>query len=123
MASKMAQLNVRMDPELKAAGDSVLDLYGISPSELIRALWEKIASGEEAFGQVAKALAAEPAVGKPRVIQKEEAMSVADWFAWRFYAFAKELGLDPSTFEPTTDEEFEELLYEEYLEEKYPYEK
>ena len=45
----VTQLNTRMDAQLKAAGDSTLDLYGISPSELIRALWAKIALGEEAL--------------------------------------------------------------------------
>lgn len=124
MASVMAQLNVRMSPELKAAGDSVLDLYGVSPSELIRALWEKIAQGETAFKQVAETLAAEPSAGKPKEVSNEQdGMSVADWFTWRFYAFAEEVGLDPSTFEPSTDEELEDLVYQDYLEEKFPYEK
>ena len=124
MATKMAQLNVRMDPELKAAGDSVLDLYGVSPSELVRALWEKIAKGETSFKQVVETLAAEPAAGKHKVVQYErDGMSFTDWVEWRFNAFAAEVGLDPSTFVPHTDEELEELLYEDYLEEEFPYEK
>lgn len=124
MATKMAQLNVRMDPELKAAGDSVLDLYGVSPSELVRAVWEKIARGGTALIQVAETLTKEPTAGKPKVAKNDrDEMNFTDWVEWRFNAFAAEVDLDPSTFVPHTDEELEELLYEDYLEEEFPYEK
>ena len=39
MATATAQLNVRMDPQLKAAGDAGLAEIGFSPSEAVRALW------------------------------------------------------------------------------------
>ena len=37
---KAAQLNVRIDPDLKAEGDRVLAQIGLSPSEAIRAFYE-----------------------------------------------------------------------------------
>ncbi len=112
-----AQLNVRMNPEVKAAGDSVLDLYGVSPSELIRALWEKISLGEEAFAQVVKALVATPAAGTRRTIDSELGTSnVASLIRQRQASFEHELGLDPATYIPLSMEELEDLVYEDYLE-------
>lgn len=112
-----AQLNVRMNPEVKAAGDSVLDLYGVSPSELIRALWEKISLGEEAFAQVVKALVATPAAGTRRTIDSElGASNVASLIRQRQASFEHELGLDPATYIPLSMEELEDLVYEDYLE-------
>ena len=117
MASTMAQLNVRMAPELKAAGDSVLDLYGVSPSELIRAVWEKMVCGETAMRQLVETLVKDPAPAGIRPTQKEiDGMDPIAWIEWRQAEFAKEVGLDLSTFTPSTDEEFEELLYEDWLE-------
>ena len=112
-----AQLNVRMNPEVKAAGDSVLALYGVSPSELIRALWEKISLGEEAFAQVVKALVATPAAGTRRTIDSElGASNVASLIRQRQASFEHELGLDPATYIPLSMEELEDLVYEDYLE-------
>ena len=112
-----AQLNVRMNPEVKAAGDSVIDLYGVSPSELIRALWEKISLGEEAFAQVVKALVATPAAGTRRTIDSElGASNVASLIRQRQASFEHELGLDPATYIPLSMEDLEDLVYEDYLE-------
>ena len=112
-----AQLNVRMNPEVKAAGESVLDLYGVSPSELIRALWEKISLGEEAFAQVVKALVATPAAGTRRTIDSElGASNVASLIRQRQASFEHELGLNLATYIPLSMEELEDLVYEDYLE-------
>ena len=39
----IAQVNIRMDDVLKRAGDEVLELYGISATRAVRALWEHVA--------------------------------------------------------------------------------
>ena len=53
-----AQLNVRMDPALKAAGDAGLADIGFSPSEAVRALWTLAARRGKDAMQVKKLLAA-----------------------------------------------------------------
>ena len=116
MATKMAQLNVRMDPELKAAGDSVLDLYGVSPSELIRAVWEKVAKGKEAFRQIVDTLTAEPTSESVRRSKNNNAIKMIERIEQRQAEFEKEFGLDPSTYIEHTEEELEELVYQDYLE-------
>ena len=37
---RSAQMNVRLDPQLKEAGDAVLASLGMTPSQAVRALWE-----------------------------------------------------------------------------------
>ena len=122
MASTMAQLNVRMSPELKAAGDSVLDLYGVSPSELIRALWEKIAAGEEAFRQIVDTLTIEPTTGSVKRSKRYAAMRMIERIERRQAEFEREFGLDPSTYVEFTDDELNDLVYQDYLEEDYTHE-
>ncbi len=118
MAS-MAQLNVRMAPEVKAAGDSVLELYGISPSEFVRTIWEKIGHGEEAFRQVARALAANPAAGSIHTTQDvSKASETTSWILHRQAGFEHEVGLNPKTYESLTNEQLNDLVYEDYLEER-----
>ena len=115
----MAQLNVRLRPELKAAGDSVLELYGISPSELVRTLWEKISHGEEALGQVIRAFATEPAAGTAfQVPTAPDSMSLAQAIRTRQQAFETELDLDPATYVAIDMDELEDAVYRDYLEER-----
>ena len=54
--SDMIQLNARIDRELKAAGDSALSLIGLSPSQAVRALWEKAARRGKDLEEVAQLL-------------------------------------------------------------------
>ena len=41
-----AQMNVRMDRQLKEAGDAVLASLGMTPSQAVRALWEYLVINE-----------------------------------------------------------------------------
>ncbi len=114
----VAQLNVRMSAELKAAGDSVLDLYGIAPSELIRAMWSKVAHGEQALDQVVRVLAADPSAASVKTIGATGSESrIAQRVRQRQADFEREVGLDPSSYAPLTDEQLDDLLYQDYLEE------
>lgn len=47
MAQAVAQLNVRMPQQVKAGGDAALSALGVTPTEFLRALWEKLAAGGE----------------------------------------------------------------------------
>ena len=113
-----AQLNVRLNPEVIAAGDSVLDLYGVSPSELIRALWAKISLGEVALEQVVRALASPPAAGTvPAVADVSEHPGAVSLVQSRQMDFERAAGLDPSTYVPLSSAEIDDLVYEDYLDE------
>ena len=45
--TKAAQINIRMEPSLKEAGDTVLDRLGVTPSEAVRALYEYLVSEQD----------------------------------------------------------------------------
>lgn len=113
--AQVSQLNVRLDSDVKAAGDSVLDLYGISATQVIRSLWEKLAHGEEAMQQFVEMLAKPPAAGMA-TRPAEVTADVNDRYMSRFLEFAQEVGLDPSTYVPLSDEELDDLVYQDYLE-------
>lgn len=55
-SNTVAQINVRLDRGLKAAGDATLAEAGITPTELIRELWNKIARGTADVMQVREVL-------------------------------------------------------------------
>lgn len=123
-AAGMAQLNVRLDPELKAAGDSVLDRIGISPAQLIRAVWAKVARGAEACDQLVAALAQEPSAsvglaGSAGPLAGDGSFGRESGRMARIQArqeaLAGELGLDMSLLVPLTDEVLEEALCEDYF--------
>jgi len=115
----MAQLNVRMNTELKAAGDSVLNLYGVSPSELIRALWSKISHGEQALDQVVRVLVADPAAGSSKTVNVTRSMPrIAQLIQQRQADFEQEVGLDPASYVPLSEEQLDDLVYQDYLDER-----
>lgn len=45
--AKASQINIRMEPVLKEAGDSVLARLGVTPSEAVRALYEYLVSEQD----------------------------------------------------------------------------
>lgn len=115
MTSTIAQVNVRMDRELKARGDATLSLAGSSPVKIIRQLWECLATGGDAYKRIMEVLCpAEDAVSA--VDPHERVMRSANLF-WDLGA---SLGEDLRSFEPdprSTSEIAEEAEWE-LLEEK-----
>lgn len=55
-APASAQINVRISPDLKARGDSVLLEAGFSPTQAVRALWDFAAQHAEDPEAIARAL-------------------------------------------------------------------
>lgn len=58
-ASKMVQLNVRVDAEVKKQAEEVMRLMGTTSSQLVRALYEKVASGARDYDEAAAVLTGE----------------------------------------------------------------
>ena len=111
-----AQLNVRMDPLLKAAGDAGLADIGFSPSEAVRALWTLAARRGKDAMQVKKLLAtASNTVAEEAVVEEPDVPDILRR-GWNIVpeGMAK-LGI---TLKPRSDtpESYEDMLYEEYLE-------
>ncbi len=105
-----SQLNVRMDSELRSAGDAVLERVGITPAEVVRALWAKIARGVQECEQVLYALSDE---------DDTEISSRGDEFVGQIEGWHSQLfsltEIDRASYVPPTDEELDEMLYDEWL--------
>ena len=56
MATSVAQVNVRMDRDLKERGDATLSLAGSSPVTIIRQLWKRLALGGDAYERIMEVL-------------------------------------------------------------------
>lgn len=115
----VAQLNTRMEADLKAAGEAVLDRMGLTSTQIVRALWMKIARGAEAVDQIIDVLAADPAAA-PALVEHGDTsqQSVAASFDMRLQAFYQEVGLDPSTYEIPSEDEWDEWVLQDQQEEE-----
>ena len=108
-----AQINVRLDRALKEAGDAELARMGISPSQIVRALWERLSLGGERLAEVRRVLfRADEAVGEDWPASPE-ALDRLDR-SWDQFAMA--LDLDLSSFAPMDEEDMREARYEHLLE-------
>ena len=113
--SAMAQLNVRIEPQLKSAGDEVLARLGVTPTQFVRALWMKVSRGAEAFDQVVAVLAQEPAAVSVAEFAGRAGFD-ADPFEERLMAFYQDCGFDYDAYSSPADDEWEELLMEDWAE-------
>ena len=106
-----AQINVRIDRELKEAGDRELARLGISPSEMVRAVWEKLARGGQDSAEVRRV-----AVSRPKPSPAPEQLSGLDRIDKAWDSLAEALGISLSSFVSPTDDELEEARYQHLLE-------
>ena len=115
-SAAMAQLNIRMDPSLKSAGEAVLDRMDITSTQLVRAIWEKIALGEMAVEQLIHALAQQPTAIEGMGGRDSSTAVSLDAYRCRrdeFWAAARAAAGSPPA--PLSDEEAYEYLYDESL--------
>lgn len=105
-----SQLNVRMDSQLRKAGDAVLERVGVTPAEIVRALWAKIAGGARECEQVLALLAEQTPPTTPS--RGAACLAAIDGWQSELYALAS---ADRSSYVAPTDEELDEMLYDEWL--------
>ena len=104
------QMNFRIDGSLKTTGDLVLGQSGITPSALVRTVWEYLRQNQHAPDAVPKLLRFletgkaddANALGKPTsTLEAEQAIMAGPNLIQQFYA---EAGIDPSSIEPRSFE-------------------
>ena len=116
-STAMAQVNARINQDIKLAGDAVLGQMGISPTQLIRAVWAKVACGTKACDQLVSVLAADPSAGTLVTTNEDDQSPTthAAWLGTRQQQLAEELGMDLSTFVPHPDDELDDLMNAEFF--------
>lgn len=102
-----AQLNVRIDADLKAAGDSVLDRFGVSSVQIVRSAWQYMADHQKlpSFAQKADVQSPDKATAQ---ISDGAGMAIK---------LAREAGLR-AEFEAMSYDELRESAFEEMMLEK-----
>lgn len=113
-----AQLNVRIEPELKKTGDRVLAEHGLTPSQAIRALYRKLAGEqkqvEEAFAVIANSVPDEDA---RRVECERKVQSIRD-VQKAINDFQKTYGITEHQADMSSDKELlEKAIVEHYRKE------
>ena len=99
-----AQLNVRIDENLKEAGDRVLERFGVSAVQIIRSTWQYMADHQKIPAFVQSAAPATP----------DEAADNAQMGAGMALRLAQEAGIR-AEFESMTYAELRESAFEEML--------
>jgi hypothetical protein len=105
-----SQLNVRMDAKLRSVGDAVLERVGITPAEVMRALWAKIARGVEDCEQALSMFADQ----EDPIVSSRGKEFLARIEGWHDELFAL-VEAPRTSYVAPTDEELEEMLYDEWL--------
>ena len=120
MASEMAMLNVRMERELRERGNAVLDELGVTPSQYVRAIWEKLASSgwHRAKAQVEEAITPKRTPEQQAEIDRKRASFARVDEAWS--RLVEMASLELAAHAPLSDDkdEMAEARYE-YLQEKW----
>lgn len=78
------QMNVRIDDQVKRAGDEVFDEMGLSPSQVVRSVWEFAAAHREAPEIVRAALGQTDAIADSIEGQVLGASRICERFRERF---------------------------------------
>lgn len=93
-----------------AAGDAVLERVGVTPTDIVRALWAKIAEGVQDCEQVLALLEEEKTSAAPS--RGDECLAAIDGWHNNLFSCAK---LDKASYVAPSDEELEDMLYDEWL--------
>lgn len=114
-APPMAQINVRINRDLKEAGDAVLARLGVSPSQIVRDLWAKLVERRDNPQQVFEALQLDVRSAEEQA-EIDRKLAIVERATTRFEEFGRRYGLSLENYQPLTEEELEEARWEEYLE-------
>ncbi len=110
------QLNARLDKDLKSSGDAALALIGLSPTQAVRALWEKAARRGKDLEEVAELLSSNTLHNTATEEPEIEDIIKQGWdFMDQAYA---SLGIDPSITRDYSDDELLSIALEDRLTER-----
>ena len=117
MAPQTAQINVKLDRDLKLAGDTALLEAGSNPSEAVRNLWIAVSERGEKRDAVLKLL--DPAAAPTEDVEVARKLEARDRATHLFEGLGEQLGLNLDSFTPITDEEIEEARLAHFREKGY----
>ena len=113
MSTTAAQINVRLDADLKRSGDVALCRAGMTPSQAVRALWQLAASLTDRPGVLDDILLPNRARAEQREREKaaRRKLELIDRGSQLFAAACGESGIDMAKAQPSDDEELKRNAY------------
>lgn len=113
MTTAAAQINVRLDADLKRNGDAALSRAGMTPSQAVRALWQLAASLADRPGALEDILLPNHARAEQREREKiaRRKLELIDQGSQLFATACRESGIDVAKAQPTGDEELKRNAY------------
>ena len=113
MTTASAQINVRLDANLKRTGDAALSSAGMTPSQAERALWQLAASLADRPGALQDILSPDRARAEQREREKaaRRKLGLIDQGSQLFAIACRESGIDVTKVQPTGDEELKRNAY------------
>lgn len=113
MTTSSAQINVRLDADLKRSGDAALSSAGITPSQAVRALWQLAASLADRPGALQDILSPGRARAEQREREKaaKHKLELIDQGSQLFAAACRESEIDLAKVRPSGDEELKRNAY------------
>ncbi len=113
MSTTAAQINVRLDADLKRSGDVALSRAGMTPSQAVRALWQLAASLTDRPGVLEDILLPNRARAEQREREKaaRRKLELIDMGSQLFAAACDESGIDMAQAQPSGDEELKRNAY------------
>lgn len=107
-AASMAQVNVRMSPELKAAGEAAIASSGLTSTDVIRAVYELFSTGYEGISKLVHTLV-DPRAGQEPLAEDDPGTLFLRGLNERYEAFYHSVGLNPNSVSSFTHYSYEEL--------------
>ena len=116
MTQAMTQVNVRMSSALKQAGDSAFATAGLSPSDVVRAVYRRAAELAHTLHGLSDIVTSDAPSEEDQDIRTQK-LAAFDQSGRAFDDAARHYGIqiDPCSFKPMTEEEVEEAFYHDYL--------
>ncbi len=113
MTTASAQINVRLDANLKRTGDAALSSAGMTPSQAVRALWQLAASLADRSGTLQDILSPDRARAEQHEREKaaRRKLELIDQGSQLFAIACRESGIDAAKAYPTGDEELKRNAY------------
>ena len=113
MTTASAQINVRLNADLKRSGDAALSSAGMTPSQAVRALWQLAASLADRPGALQDILSPDRARAEQHEREKaaRRKLGLIDQGSQLFAIACRESGIDVPKAQPTGDEELKRNAY------------
>ena len=105
----MAQVNVRMSPELKMAGEAAMTAYGFTPTEVLRWVYQTFAEGREGISHLLHEGSEVRRVTVAQDAPEDKGAALLRDIDDRYWTFFQSLGIDANALPQQTDDTYDEL--------------